>query len=120
MLGQEILVLPLHHPVRIAEDLATIDNMSNGRTWLRVGQGAPGPTEFAAFGIDGRRRGDRLAEYLDIIRRCFTEEEFSYDGRYYQLPVFSANRGPVHVREKGRQTPPGALSPAGEGDRSGR
>jgi starvation-inducible DNA-binding protein len=37
-----------------------------------------------------------------------------------QLPVFSANKGPVHVRERGRQTPPGALSPAGEGDRSGR
>jgi hypothetical protein len=37
-----------------------------------------------------------------------------------QLPVFSANNGPVHVRERGRQTPPGALSPAGEGDRSGR
>ncbi|HSX81929.1 MAG TPA: LLM class flavin-dependent oxidoreductase, partial [Candidatus Saccharimonadia bacterium] len=44
LLGQEILVLPLHHPVRIAEDLATIDNLSNGRVWLRVGQGAPGPT----------------------------------------------------------------------------
>ena len=37
LLGQEILVLPLHHPVRIAEDLATIDNLSNGRAWLRVG-----------------------------------------------------------------------------------
>ena len=37
-----------------------------------------------------------------------------------QLPVFSANKGPVHVREKGRQTPRGALAPEGEGDRSGR
>jgi alkanesulfonate monooxygenase SsuD/methylene tetrahydromethanopterin reductase-like flavin-dependent oxidoreductase (luciferase family) len=97
LLGQEILVLPLHHPVRIAEDLATIDNLSNGRAWLRVGQGAPGPTEFAAFGIEGRRRGDRLAEYLDIMRRCFTDEEFSYDGRYYQLRNVRVMPKPVQV-----------------------
>ena len=54
----------------------------------------------------------RLADQATITRvlDAFTP------GSVAQLPVFSANRGPVHVREKGRQTPPGALSPAGEGE----
>lgn len=84
LIGQDILCIPYAHPVRIAEDLANIDVLSNGRAWLQAGE-AYRPVEFESFGISMKQRGGRTTEGLDIIRKCFTEEEFSYEGKYYQL-----------------------------------
>lgn len=85
LIGQDLLVLPFAHPVRVAEDLATIDILSNGRLWLQAGEGYR-PVEFETFGISIKQRAGRTAEGMEIIRKCFTEDVFSYEGRYFTLP----------------------------------
>lgn len=94
MLGQSVLLMPFFHPVRLAEDTATIDILSNGRAWIQAGQ-AHIPSEFAAFGIEMKYRGSLTEEGMDIIRKCFTEEEFSYTGRRYKLKNVRMTPKPV-------------------------
>lgn len=84
MIGQAILIVPYAHPVRIAEDCATIDLLSNGRFWLQTGEGYI-PREFTAFGIERKHRAGMTAEGMEIIRKCWTEEEFTYEGEHFHL-----------------------------------
>jgi putative FMN-dependent luciferase-like monooxygenase len=66
-LGTGIVTLPLENPVRVAEDAAVLDLLSNGRFELGVGTGG-NPTAFAAFGLDSAQRADIFARNLDIVR----------------------------------------------------
>ena len=93
-IGTDVLLLPLHHPVRLAEAAATVDLLSNGRLVLGMGLGYR-PAEFETFGVDYHRRGALMDEALEILVRCFTEEEFSYDGRFYQLRDVNVTPRPV-------------------------
>jgi alkanesulfonate monooxygenase SsuD/methylene tetrahydromethanopterin reductase-like flavin-dependent oxidoreductase (luciferase family) len=72
-IGTSVLVLPLHHPLRVAEDAAAVDLLSGGRLVLGVGQGYA-EHEFAAFGVDRRRRGPRLDEAVGVLR------DWAHDG----------------------------------------
>src|SRR5581483_10101684 len=76
--------LPLHNAVRIAEDAATIDIISNGRFDLGVGQGY-GPSEFAGYGVNRKARAGRLEEGIEVIRGAWTRDGFSYIGRHYDV-----------------------------------
>ena len=90
--GTYLVLLPLHNAVRVAEDAATIDIISNGRFDLGLGQGyAPG--EFAAYGVDRKTRAGRLEEGIEVIRGAWTNDDFSFDGRHYKLKKFSLCRG---------------------------
>src|SRR5215469_14452755 len=83
-IGTYLVLLPLHNAVRVAEDAATIDIISNGRFDLGVGQGyAPG--EFAAYGVDRKARAGRLEEGIQVIRGAWTSDDFSFDGRHYTV-----------------------------------
>lgn len=84
LIGTEILLLPLHHPVRMAEDAAIVDIISNGRLELTVAAGYR-EEEYAGLGMALSQRAGRMEECLQILRWCWTEDEFSFDGRYYQL-----------------------------------
>jgi putative FMN-dependent luciferase-like monooxygenase len=68
-LGTGIITLPLEHPVRVAEDAAVLDLLSNGRLELGVGTGG-NPSAFAAFGLDSARRSEIFAENLDVVRNA--------------------------------------------------
>jgi putative FMN-dependent luciferase-like monooxygenase len=68
-LGTGIVTLPLENPVRVAEDAAVLDLMSNGRFELGVGTGG-NPSAFAAFGLDSAKRNDIFARNLDIVRNA--------------------------------------------------
>jgi putative FMN-dependent luciferase-like monooxygenase len=68
-LGTGIVTLPLENPVRVAEDAAVLDLMSNGRFELGVGTGG-NPSAFAAFGLDSAARNDIFARNLDIVRNA--------------------------------------------------
>ena len=82
-IGTFVLLLPFIHPVRAAEDAILADILSNGRFDLGVGQGYT-HEEFNAFCMNRAERGARLQEGVELIRRLFTEENVTFDGRYTQ------------------------------------
>lgn len=93
-IGFFLLLLPLHHPVAVAEAATAVDLLSNGRFDLGVGQGyARG--EFAGYGIDRSQRADRLAEGVTAIRGMWTEDPYSFHGECYDLQGISLTPKPV-------------------------
>ena len=80
----DICLLPFNHPIRLAEDLAVLDNLSNGRVEIGLGLGYA-PHEFRGFGIPRSRRVSLMEEGLDVLKLCFAGEPFSYDGKHYQF-----------------------------------
>jgi len=83
-----VVVLPFHHPIRVAEDWATLDHMSRGRVDVGIGRGNQ-PAEFEGFGIPMDEAEQRFSESLSIIRQAWTEERFSYDGQFWQIKELS-------------------------------
>lgn len=83
-LGTAVLLAPLHHPLRLAEDLAVVDQLSGGR--LDVGL-APGykPDEFAVLGVPKAERGTRTDETIEILTLAWRGEPFSYLGRHFRF-----------------------------------
>ncbi len=82
-LGTAIVQLPLGHPLRIAEEIATLDVLSGGRVEFGVGRGS-NPQHFAGFGVPLSESRDRMIEALDYIRQAWTQERFSFQGRFFQ------------------------------------
>ncbi|MGH8063698.1 MAG: LLM class flavin-dependent oxidoreductase [Candidatus Entotheonellia bacterium] len=93
-IGTGILLLPLYHPVHVAEDAATLDIISNGRLILGVGMGYQAG-DFGAFGIPPSQRVSRMEEGIDIIRGCWTQDTFSYDGKRFRLDNVAVYPKPV-------------------------
>lgn len=93
-IGTGILLLPLHHPVRLAEDAAVADVVSNGRLTLGVGQGYR-EAEFAGFDIPLGERFGRTREGLALLRRLWTEERVTFQGRYWRLEDVTVTPRPV-------------------------
>jgi probable F420-dependent oxidoreductase len=115
-LGTAVLLLPLYHPLRVAEDAAMVDVISGGRLVLGVGVGYA-PEEFAAFGIPLEERGPRMDEAVTLIQRLWSEEKVTHDGRYYRVanatvaprplqrpgpPIWFAGWAPAAIRRAGR------------------
>lgn len=73
------LVAPLHHPIRLAEDLAVLDHLAGGRLMVVLGIGYR-PVEFDVFDADRTRRGRRVEEVVEILRVAWTGEPFDYEG----------------------------------------
>jgi alkanesulfonate monooxygenase SsuD/methylene tetrahydromethanopterin reductase-like flavin-dependent oxidoreductase (luciferase family) len=109
-LGTFVLLLPLHDPVRVAEDAAVLDNISDGRVDLGVGVGSS-PREFTTFGVPLEGRLGRTFEALRIIERCFAGEPFSHAGKYYDFPD-------VHMTTMPVQRPGPPILVAAMGDQS--
>ena len=82
--GTSVILLPLHHPVRVAEDVITLDLVSRGRVTLGVGIGYQ-PADFEAFSVPMEERMTRFEESVDILRLCWAGEPFSYRGRHFTL-----------------------------------
>ena len=95
--GTSVILLPLHHPVKVAEDVVTLDIVSKGRITLGVGIGYQS-ADFDAFDIPISERVGRLEEGIEIIRRCWKGEPFSFDGNHYRLEN-------VHIRPAPYQNP---------------
>ena len=93
-IGTFILILPFQHALRVAEDAATVDILSNGRLDLGVGKGYR-VKEFTGFGIPRDQREALLEEGLEVIRRAWTEESFSFEGKFYQLRDVRLSPRPV-------------------------
>ncbi len=81
-IGTAVQVLPLCHPLRLAEEVATVDQLSNGRLIFGVGRSGFAHT-YKTYGVDYGESRERFAETLAIVKRCFTEEGFSHRGKYF-------------------------------------
>ena len=83
-LSSDVCLLPFNHPLRLAEDLAVLDNISNGRIEVGVGMGYA-PHEFRGFGLPVSRRVSLTDEGIEVLRHCFTGEKFSFHGKRYDF-----------------------------------
>ena len=92
-----IIQLPLYHPVLLAEELAVLDILSDGRLDVGLGQGLQTfDMEWAMLGLNPRQRPGRFEEGLEILRRCWTEREpFSFHGKYWNLDGVWINPKPL-------------------------
>lgn len=94
-LGTMVIVLPWHDPIRVAEEVAVLDNLMDGRRlMLGFGRGAA-PQEFDGFRVEYADSRDRMEEALDIVRLGLTEESFSYKGRFFDIPEMTIRPRPV-------------------------
>ena len=89
-IGTNVLLTPLYHPIRLAEDVATVDLLSNGRVDLLCGSGSS-QSEFEAYGIDVEQRAGRVWETMDILRTAYAKTEFSHNGKYFKIPNIRLN-----------------------------
>jgi alkanesulfonate monooxygenase SsuD/methylene tetrahydromethanopterin reductase-like flavin-dependent oxidoreductase (luciferase family) len=83
-IGIAVQVLPLAHPLHLAEDVATLDHLSKGRLDFGVGRSGL-PEHYQRFNIPYSESRERFQETLDILLKAWTEERFSYEGKYYQF-----------------------------------
>ena len=93
-IGTGVLLLPLHDPVRVAEDAAVADLISEGRIILGLGLGYR-QEEFDGFGRSLKERRGRMEEGIEIIQKSWADEPFSIDGRYYKLDNVNVTPKPV-------------------------
>lgn len=94
--GTNLIVSPLHNPIRLAEDAATLSLLTDGRFDLGVGQGYWEP-EFAAFGRSVRNRPSLLEEGVEIIRRCWSGSDEGFTGRRLSKPALAVSPTPESV-----------------------
>ena len=93
-----VILVPLHNPVELAESIATLDAITNGKFVFGVGLGYR-EEEYTAFGVRPGERVGRFNEAMDLIKRLWSDEEVEFNGKYYNVPKTKISTRPV-------QTPP--------------
>ncbi len=93
-IGSSIFLLPLHHPVEVAEYTATLDILSQGKFLFGVAQGYR-DVEFQSFGIEKRHRRERLVEGLQVIRKLWAEDNVTFQGQFFHLDGVSIAPKPI-------------------------
>jgi len=83
-IGIAVQVLPLCHPLRLAEEAATVDQISHGRLIFGIGRSGF-PRTYEAYGVPYGESRERFAETLEILKKAWTEPSFSYQGKYYSF-----------------------------------
>ena len=94
-IGTAVQVLPLCHPLRIAEEATTVDHISHGRLIMGVGRSGF-PRTYLAYGISYAESRERFAEVMEILKRAWTQEAFSFHGKYYNFDNVSCVPKPFH------------------------
>jgi probable F420-dependent oxidoreductase len=83
--GTSTLVLSTRNPVILAKELATLDFISQGRFFPAVGLGSDDAKDFAAVGVNKKDRAQRSDESIVLMRRLWTEESVSFDGKFFSI-----------------------------------
>ena len=115
--GTSTLVLSTRHPVLLAKQLATLDFLSRGRLFPAVGLGSDDAADFAAVGVSQKERAQRSDEAIVLMRRLWTEENVSYEGKFCSIkdvtitprpwqkggpPIWIGGRSQAALRRTGR------------------
>ena len=82
-IGIAVQILPLAHPLHLAEDVATVDHLSKGRLDFGVGRSGL-PEHYEGFNVSHAESRERFQETLEILIKAWTEERFTYEGKYFQ------------------------------------
>ena len=93
-LGTALFLLPLHHPVAVAEQTATMDIISGGKFLFGVGQGYR-DLEFESFGVRKRDRRRRMSESVQVIRKLWSGDNVTFDGEFVKLEGVTIAPKPV-------------------------
>ena len=94
-IGTAVYLLPLRHPAPVAKQVATLDTISNGRVIFGVGVGGEFPLEFQLCGVPVEERGARLSEGIRVLRKLWSGEAASNDGRFYPFPEVAIDPPPA-------------------------
>ena len=86
--GTMVIVLPLHHPLTVAEEISTADLLTGGRLDIGLGRGYQN-YEFIRFGQELEQSRDRWEEAVDVLLKAFKGEPFTHEGEFYQIPETS-------------------------------
>ena len=90
----QIMIAPLYHPVMLAEELATLDVVTEGRLIFGAGIGYR-PEEFDYLGIPFKERAPRMDEIIEVVKRLWTEDEVTHHGRFWHLEGVKPHLKPV-------------------------
>ena len=93
-ISNDVLLLPLYHPVRLAEELAVLDQLSRGRMEVGIGMGYV-PVEFQAFGKSVQQRVSLMDEGIEILRQAWSDEPIRFKGKRYDLDGINVFPKPV-------------------------
>lgn len=93
-LGTGVMIVPLYSPMRLAENAAMVDVLSGGRLDFGIGRGYQ-PHEFEAFDVPMDESQARTDEAMDFIRRVWTEDEVTFEGKYYTFRKVALSPKPV-------------------------
>jgi probable F420-dependent oxidoreductase len=96
LLGTGLVLAPLHHPLRLAEDAAVVDQLSGGRLILGLGIGWR-EEEFRMFGVGMAERALRTEETIEVLRRAWTGRRFSFEGRALAFDRVRVTPGPARA-----------------------
>jgi len=103
-IGTAVYVVPFHHPLRLAEETATLDILSHGRLIVGIGRGNR-PLEFVGHGVRLDDSRTRLEEGVDVLLQAWTNERVNFHGQHWQLSNI-----PVHPKPRTQPHPPIAVA----------
>ncbi|MEE2828946.1 MAG: LLM class flavin-dependent oxidoreductase [Myxococcota bacterium] len=116
-IGTAVTVLPFHNPIRLAEEFAFLDQLSDGRLDFGVGRGYQ-PGEFRGYGIPFEESRTRFNESLEVIKQAWTQDAVNFQGQHYQFdnvmtrprpfqaphpPIFGASFNPDTIKYQAMQ-----------------